>query len=88
MNVYELDINLIKSHSMENHPVHYHIECEESLLREYLNKICTMGILIDDGYDKRFIPGHRIDNIEVKVLERVQVIPDVTDSISSKIKKL
>ena len=83
MNTYELNINLIKSPSMENHPVHYHIECEECQLREQLTKISAHGILIDDGYDRRFIPGHRIDNIEVKVLERVQVIPDVSDSIKA-----
>lgn len=80
MNTYELNIKLINEAEKLDH-IHYHIECDDSTLKYNLHKIASEGLLIEDGYNKKYIPGNRIDNIEVRILERIQTIPDVTESI-------
>jgi len=82
MNTYELEIHIDQRYT-EPRLHHLHIDCEDSSLKEHLYRICTQGFLVDVGYDKRYIPGNRIIDIEVKILEKVQVIPDVTESIKA-----
>lgn len=82
MNTYELEINIDQRYT-EPRLYHYHIDCEETSLKEHLYKISTQGFLIDVGYDKKYVPGNRIVDINVKILEKVHVIPDVTESIKA-----
>lgn len=81
MNTYELNIRK----KDESTIYHKHIDCEESNLKDNLNNFCINGILVDLDDDKNriFIPGYRIDYIKVSVLERVQNILDVNDSIKA-----
>ncbi len=82
MNTYELEIQL-DGRRFNQQPIHYHVDCEEHSLKEHLAKLSTQGFMIDIGYDKRYFPGHTINSIDVKILEKVQVIPDVTESIKA-----
>jgi len=88
MNTYELEIHLKDSHlaSEDHSPIHHHIDCEEIVLETHLGKIINNGILTNDGYNKKYIPGHRINHIDVKILERVQNIIDVSKSIKTALK--
>jgi hypothetical protein len=98
MNTYELEIHL-KTKGLEieltngnkingpSDPIYHHLECEEYALETYLGKITSFGVLIEHEDHKKFIPGNRIDYINVKFLERAQTIPDVTESIKSALKE-
>lgn len=72
MNTYELSVNLIKKASNENHPITLYIECEETDLELRCSKLCTNGFIVDDGYGRRFIPAHRIEDIDIEAIERVE----------------
>lgn len=82
MNTYELEIHIDQRYT-EPRSHHYHIDCEEHVLKDHLDRICSQGFMIDVGHDRKYIPGHRIVDIDVKILERVQIIPDVTESIKA-----
>lgn len=66
---YELSINLIKKASTENHPITLYIECDETTVESYCSDLCTKGFMVDDGYGRRFIPAHRIEDIDVEIIE-------------------
>lgn len=73
MNLYELSIELVKGSSMETtHPIVYHINSEEYDILNHLIKIGKDGFIKEDDYAKRYIPGHRINFIEIKILEKIQ----------------
>jgi hypothetical protein len=81
MNTYDLEIIIDQSYIDQPKIYHLHVDCEENVLKDHLSKISNQGFLIDVGYDRRYIPGYKINYIDVKILERVQVISDVTESI-------
>ena len=77
---YELDIDLIHGPSMIIEPhIYYQIDCEEYALETHLGRISTQGILIGEGNDREFIPGHRIHSIKDRTVEKT----DVSDSIKN-----
>ena len=79
MITYELDINLIDN----NRDILIYIDTNESELKRIIEDICTIGIHIDDNNNKMFIPAHRIDNVKYKILERIQEVHDLNESIKS-----
>jgi hypothetical protein len=66
MDNYKLSINLIKKASTENHPIILNICCDD--IEEYCSSLCTKGFIADDKYGCRFIPSHRIEDIDIEDL--------------------
>lgn len=69
MEKYKLSVNLIKKASTENHPITINIEGSIVDIERYCIKICTQGFITDDGYGLRFIPSHRIEDIDIEKIE-------------------
>lgn len=87
MNTYELEIHVDQRFLGKQKPYHFHIDCDENSLKEHLAKISTQGILVDTGQDRRYIPSDKINFIDVKFLEKIQDIPDVSETIKSVLKE-
>ncbi len=88
MNTYELEIYLNQKgkHVVFEEPIHHYVECEEHMVESHLVNITTKGFFVD-GDSLVYIPGHRIDFINVKFLEKQQIIPNVSESIKAVLKE-
>jgi len=87
MNTYELEIYLIQKLEVVAPPIHQYIECEEHMLKSHLSEITNQGFFLDQEDSRYYFPGRRIEYINVKFLEKQQIIPNVSESIKAVLKE-